>query len=91
VPVGPKGTGRRSNVDGGGTVNVANPESPKLPVTVTVYGPLETPATVKDPDIEPPATWHTGLEMRPPGDDEMPHPTSPSGGVTMKPEPVIRT
>jgi hypothetical protein len=84
VPGGPD-IGESTNVDGGGTVNVALPKSPVLPVMVTVYGPLETPATVKDPDIAPPTTLHNGFEMRPDGVEEIEHPVSRAA----KPEPVI--
>lgn len=86
VPGGPD-VGDRTNVDGGGTVNVALPKSPRLPVTVTVYGPLETPATVNEPDITPPTTLHNGFEMRPDGVEEIEHPVSAGS----KPDPVIIT
>jgi hypothetical protein len=42
---------------------------------------------MKVPDITPPATLHTGLEMRPPSVEEMAQPVS----AVLKPEPVIRT
>jgi hypothetical protein len=84
--VGPD-AGERINVDAPGTVNDATPVSPVLPVTVTVYSPLETPATEKDPDIEPPATLHSGLEVRPLGVEEIEHPVSPAAKFV----PVTRT
>jgi hypothetical protein len=70
-----------------GTLNVTSPKSPVVPVIVTVYGPLVPDATVKDPDIAPPATVHSGLEIRPPGDEVMEHPVSPPA----KFEPETRT
>ncbi len=86
VPEGPE-FGPKAKVTAGGTVNVAVPKSPVLPVTVTVYVPLATPATTKVPDIAPPATVHTGLEINPGGDEVIAHPVSPPA----KPEPVTKT
>ena len=60
VPTWPK-TGLRINVATVGTVNDADAESPMVPVTVTVYGPLAPLATTNDPDIVPLTTLHSGL------------------------------
>lgn len=86
VPTWPK-TGLRTNVATVGTVNDADAKSPMVPVTLTVYGPLAALATTKDPDILPPTTLHSGLEMRPLGVEEIAHPVS----RTLKPLPVTRT
>ncbi len=88
VPTWPK-TGLRTNVATVGTVNDADAVSPRVPVTVTVYGPLAPLATTKDPDMVPALTnkLHSGLEMRPLGVEEIAHPVS----ARLKPEPVIRT
>ena len=90
VTVVPEGPTVGSNVRLGarGTLKVALPVSPVVPVTCTVYGPLVPDATVNDPDIAPPATVHNGLEMRPLGVEEIVHPVSP--GLT-KFEPETRT
>jgi hypothetical protein len=70
VPGGPE-AGTKLKVATVGTVNVAAPESPVLPVTVTVYVPPAVFATTKDAEAEPlAATEHTGLgevEIRPKG------------------------
>ncbi len=54
---------------------------------MTVYDPFVPDATVKDPDIAPPATVHNGFEIKPPGDDAMVHAVSTSA----KFEPAMRT
>jgi hypothetical protein len=84
--------GSSVNVGGGGTVNDACPESPVVPVTVTVYGvalPTAPTATVKSPDRPPDADIeHDGLEMILLGDDEIVHePASPAAKL----EPETRT
>lgn len=80
--------GLKLNVGVGGMVNVADPKSPVLPVTVTVYVPLATPATMKEPDIEPAATEQVGpAEIRPGGVEENVQPVS----AAAKPEPVTST
>jgi hypothetical protein len=71
-----------------GTVKGSVATSPTgVPVTVRVYVPLAPDATVNDPDIAPPATVHSGLEMRPVGDDVIVQPVS----ARAKFEPEMRT
>jgi len=78
----------RNNVATVGTVNDADAVSPRVPVTVTVYGPVAPLATTKDPDIKPVgAILHSGLAMSPIGVEEIAHPVS----SVLKPEPVTRT
>ncbi len=80
--------GLKPNVGAGGMVNVADPKSPVLPVTVTVYVPLATPATMKEPDIKPPAMAQVGpAETRPGGVEDNVQPVS----AAAKPEPVTST
>ena len=62
----------------GVTVNVALAMSPVVPVTVTLYVPLASEATVKEPDTTPPDTEHVGLEISPPGDEYIEQPVSPA-------------
>jgi len=69
------------------TSNGAEPASPVVPVTVTVYGPLGTDATVKDPDTAPPDTLHAEFEIRPVGDEEIVHVIS----AELNPEPEAAT
>lgn len=58
-------------------MNVALAESlVGVPVTVTVYAPVATLATVKDPDAVPLDTVHAGLEMSPVGDEDIKQPVS---------------
>lgn len=81
--------GAKTKVAGNGPVNVALPESPDAPVTVTVYGPLDPGATTKEPDIKPPDIVHTGPWMRPVGVEEIVQgPLSPGAA---KFEPWTRT
>jgi hypothetical protein len=54
---------------------------------MTEYAPLAPDATTNDPDIAPPDTAQTGLEMRPLGEEEIVQPVSPEA----KPEPRIVT
>jgi len=86
VPEGPT-IGFNVKVAAPGAVNVACPVSPVVPATLTVYGPLVPDATVNDPDIAPPATVQSGLEIRPSGDEVIVQPVSP----TAKFVPVMRT
>ena len=86
VPEGPT-IGSNVRVAAPGAVNVALPVSPVVPVTVTVYGPLVPDAAVNDPDIAPPATVQSGLEIRPLGDDVIVQPVSPAAKFV----PVTRT
>jgi hypothetical protein len=87
-PTGPK-IGLKVKFDVSGTLNDALPVSPVVPVTVTVYGPLAPDATVNDPDRAPPATVHSGFEMRTgeEGEVEIAQPESPAA----KFEPEMRT
>ena len=62
----------------GVTVNVALAMSPVVPVTVTLYVPLASEATVKEPDTTPPDTEHVGLEISPPRDEYIEQPVSPA-------------
>ncbi len=81
--------GANTSVGAARTVNVAEPKSPVMPVTVTVKVPLATPATTKEPDIEPPPMLHVGpAEIRPGGtEDNVQGPVSPA----LKPELVAKT
>ncbi len=81
--------GANTSVGAARTVNVANPKSPVMPVTVTVKVPGVTPATTKEPDSEPPPMLHVGpAEIRPGGaEDSVQGPLSPA----LKPEPVTKT
>jgi hypothetical protein len=69
VPTTPD-TGDRVRV-GVARLNGALPASPLVPVTVTTYELVAPEATVNDPDITPPASAHTGFEIRPLGEDEI--------------------
>ena len=71
-----------------GTVKGSVATSPVgVPVTMTAYVPLAPDATVNEPDIAPPATVHSGFEMRPVGEDVIVQPVSPKA----KFEPEMRT
>ena len=59
-------------------MNVARPASPVVPVIITEYAPVVPDATVKDPDIAPPATVHSGLEIKPLGVEDIVQPVSPA-------------
>jgi hypothetical protein len=54
---------------------------------MTVYQSLAPAPTVNDPDIAPPATVHSGLEIRSVGVEVIAHPVSPAA----KFEPEMRT
>jgi hypothetical protein len=86
VPEGPT-VGSNAKVAAPGAVNVACPVSPVVPATLTVYGPIVPDATVNDPDIAPPATAQSGLEIRPLGDEVIVQPVSPAAKLL----PVMRT
>jgi hypothetical protein len=86
VPEGPT-VGFKVKVAAPGTVNVALPMSPVVPVISTLYGPLVPDATMNDPDITPPATVQSGLEIRPSGDDKIEQPASAKAKFV----PVMRT
>lgn len=86
VPIGPV-FGLNVKLGGGGTSNDACAVSPVVPATVTVYEPVDPDATVNDPDIAPPATVQSGLEIRPLGVDEIVQPVSPAA----KFDPEMRT
>ena len=64
-------------------LNQALPASPVFPVTYTKYVPDAPDATVKVPDIVPPARAHTGFAIRPVGYEEIVQLVSPAA----KPEP----
>lgn len=67
---------------------MAIPASPPgVPVTITEYAPLDPVATVNEPDSAPPATVHSGVEIRPLGDEMIEHPVSPAPKFV----PVTRT
>jgi hypothetical protein len=71
-----------------GTVKGSVATSPVgVPVTMTAYVPLAPDATVNEPDIAPPATVHSGFEIRPVGEDVIVQPVS----AMLKLEPEMRT
>jgi len=74
----------------GGTVKVALAvSSVGVPVTRTWYTLPAVDATMNDPAIVPPGAdmVHTGDEIRPLGNEDIPQPVSPAA----KPEPVTVT